>query len=149
MIDIPAGRPMEVLLVEDNPEDADKTIKALSVGSVPCRVNLVQDGAEAMHYLHREGTFSSTSRPDLILLDMELPNKHGRQVLAEIRGDDQLRDVLVIVLTASLAHRVVLKAKKLHVDGYMTKPVSWNKFINVVRALRESMLEEVILPSLD
>jgi len=145
----PAGRPMEILLVEDDQEDAGKTIKALTVGEVPCRVTLVCDGEEAMQFLHREWIFASVPRPDLILLDMELPKKHGRQVLAEIRGDPELGDILVVVLTASLAHRVVLKARGLHVDGYMTKPVSWNKFINVVKSLRRSLLEEVILPSLE
>ena len=99
---------MEILLVEDHLEDAGKTIKALTVGKVPCRVTLVTDGQEAMQFLHREGIFAIAPRPDLILLDMELPKKHGRQVLAEIRNDDDLRDILVVVLTASLAHRVVL-----------------------------------------
>ena len=145
----PAGRPMEILLVEDNFEDAGKTIKALTVGKVPCRVSLVRDGLEAMQFLHRETIFACAPRPDLVLLDMELPGKHGRQVLAEIRGDPELSSMLVVVLTASLAHRVVLKARNLHVDGYMTKPVSWNKFINVVKTLRQSLLEEVILPSLE
>lgn len=144
-----AGRPMEILLVEDNLEDAGKTIKALTVGDVPCRVTLVVDGAEAMQFLHREGVFACVPRPDLVLLDMELPKKHGRDVLAEIRGDDELNDILVVVLTASLAHRVVLKAKKLHVDGYMTKPVSWNKFLNVVKSLRRSLLDEIVLPFLE
>ena len=92
----------------------------------------------------------SVPRPDLILLDMELPKKHGRQVLAEIRHDVELGDIPVVVLTASLAHRVVLKARDLHVDGYMTKPVKLeHKFINVVKTLRRSLLEEVILPSLE
>lgn len=80
---------------------------------------------------------------------MDLPKRHGSQVLADIRGDDELKDILVVVLTASLIHRVVLKSQNLHVDDYMTKPVSWNKFINVVKALRRSLLEEVILPSLE
>jgi len=149
MGDNAAGRPMEILLVEDNLEDAGKTIKALTVGEVPCRVTLVRDGEEAMHFLHRERGFTSVPRPDLVLLDMELPKKHGRQVLTEIRRDPDLGDTLVVVLTASLAHRVVLKARNLHVDGYMTKPVSWNKFINVVKSLRRSLLEEIILPSLE
>ncbi len=140
---------MEILLVEDNLQDAGKTIKALTVGKVPCRVTLVLDGDEAMQFLHRQGIFVSVPRPDLVLLDMELPRKHGRQVLAEIRNDVELSDILVVVLTASLAHRVVLKARNLYVDGYMTKPVSWNKFINVVKTLRRSLLEEVILPSLE
>ena len=145
----PAGRPMEILLVEDYLEDAGATIKALTAGSVPCRVTLVLDGEEAIRFLHQEGIFAHAPRPDLILLDMDLPKRHGSQVLADIRGDDELKDILVVVLTASLIHRVVLKSQNLHVDDYMTKPVSWNKFINVVKALRRSLLEEVILPSLE
>lgn len=145
----PAGRPMEILLVEDNWEDAGKTIEALTVGKVPGRVTLVTDGEEAMQFLSRQGIFARAPRPDLILLDMELPKKHGRQVLAEIRADPQLKNILVVVLTASAVHKKVLQAQELHVDEYMTKPVSWNKFINVVRALRWSLLEDVMLPSLE
>jgi len=145
----PAGRPMEILLVEDDLEDARATMEALTVGSVFCRVNLVRDGEEAMRFLHREGVFARTPRPDLILLDMELPEKHGSQVLAEIRGDEKLQSILVVVMTASLVHKKVLQAKNLRVDEYMTKPVSWNKFLNVVKTLRRSLLKEVILPSLE
>lgn len=137
---------MEILLVEDNRKHADTTIEALEAGSVPCRVNLVGNGKEAMWYLRRQSSYADAPRPDLVLLDMELPEKHGRQVLAEIRGDAELRDLPVVVLTASLAHRVVLKAQKLHVDGYMTKPVSWNKFLDLLKTLRQAFLEEVILP---
>lgn len=145
----PAGRPMEVLLVEDDLADAGKTIEALSVGSVPCRVSLVLDGEEAMRFLRRERVFARVPRPDLILLDMELPKKHGSHVLAEIRADEELRDILVVVLTASRTHRAVLRAQDLHVDEYMTKPVSWNKFINVVKTLRRSLLEGIALPSME
>jgi chemotaxis family two-component system response regulator Rcp1 len=145
----PVGRPMEILLVEDHLEDARVTIEALTAGSVRNRVSLVLNGEEAMRFLHREGVFARTPRPDLILLDMELPGKHGRQVLAEIREDEELKSILVVVMTASFVHKQVLKAQNLHVDAYMTKPVSWDKFINVVKALRRSLLEEVILPSLE
>lgn len=143
----PAGRPMDVLLVEDNLEDAGKAMGALSAGSVPCRVTLVCDGEEAMQFLHREAIFSQAPRPDLILLDLELPKKHGGQVLAEIRGDERLMSIPVVVLTASLVHKRIFKEQNLHVDEYMTKPVSWSKFINVVRTLRRALLEEVLLPT--
>ena len=131
-----AGRPMEILLVEDNLEDAGATMKALRLSGVPCRVSLVRDGNQALRFLQRQGIYSSAPRPDLVLLDMELPEKHGRDVLADIRADDDMKDMRVIVLTASRAHRVVLAARKLHVDGYMAKPVSWNKFINVIKGFR-------------
>lgn len=143
------GRPMEILLVEDNLEDARVTIQSLRQENVPCRVTLVCDGEEAMSFLHREGVFARVPRPDLILLDMELPKKDGRQVLAEIRGDDRLRNIPVVVLTASQVHRVVLQAEKLHVDGFMTKPVSLEQFIQVIKSLRRSWLAEIILPPME
>ena len=145
----PAGRPLEVLLVEDHLGDAGKTMEALAEGNIRCRVSLVLDGEEAMRFVRREAIFARAPRPDLILLDMELPKKHGTQVLAEIREDEELRDILVVVLTASRTHRAFLKAQNLHVDEYMTKPVSWDKFIAVVKALRRSLLEEIVLPSLE
>jgi CheY-like chemotaxis protein len=140
---------MEILLVEDNLDDARVTMQALREGDVPCRVTLVMDGEEALTFLRRQNIFARAPRPDLILLDMLLPKKDGREVLEEIRSDDELRSVLVVVLTASLTHRTLLNGKGLHVDGYMTKPVSWGQFINVVRSLRRSLLDEVILPPLD
>ncbi|OHB84824.1 MAG: response regulator [Planctomycetes bacterium RBG_16_64_12] len=143
------GRRMEILLVEDNLEDAGSTIQALKAGDVQCRVSVVCDGEEAMAFLHQENIFARAPRPDLILLDIGLPKKDGREVLAEIRGDDELKGIPVVVLTASLAHKVVLKGQGLHVDGYMTKPVSLDQFIEVVRSLRRSWLAEVILPELD
>jgi len=143
------GRPMEILLVEDNLEDARLTIEALKEGNVQCRVSLVRDGEEAMQFLRREGIFARVPRPDLILLDMQLPKLDGREVLAEVRGDDQLKSVPVVVLTASLVHKAILKGQNLRVDGYMTKPVSLEQFIDVVKSLRRSWLAEVILPDLD
>jgi CheY-like chemotaxis protein len=140
---------MEILLVEDYLEDARVTIQTLKEGNVPCRVSLVVDGEEAMEFLCREGIFARTPRPDLILLDIELPKKDGRQVLAEIRADDELKGIPVIVLTASIVHKAFLKAKGLHVDGYMTKPVSFDQFVSVVKTLRRSLLAEVILPPLE
>lgn len=143
------GRPMEILLVEDNLEDARVTIAALKHENICCRVTLVRDGAEAMEFLNRSGVFSRAPRPDLILLDMELPKKDGRQVLTEIRQSEELQNILVVILTGSMVHRAVLEGQQLRVDGFMTKPVSLEQFIGVVKSLRRSWLEEIILPPLD
>lgn len=143
------GRPMEILLVEDNLEDAGMTIQALKQGDFKCRVSLVKDGEEAMSFLNRTGIYARAPRPDLILLDMQLPKKDGREVLTEVRADHELKSVPVVVLTASLVHKAILEGERLHVDGFMTKPVSWDQFISVVKSLRRSWLAEVILPPLD
>jgi chemotaxis family two-component system response regulator Rcp1 len=143
------GRPMEILLVEDSLEDARLTIEALKAGDVQCRVSLVRDGEESLRFLRRQAIFARAPRPDLILLDMQLPKLDGRQVLSEVRQDAALESVPVVVLTASRVHKAVLEGQKLRVDGYMTKPVSLEQFLDVVRSLRRSWLEEVILPDLD
>jgi CheY-like chemotaxis protein len=137
---------MEILLVEDNMEDARTTIEALKSENVNCRVTLVVDGEEALLFLQRWGVFARAPRPDLILLDMELPKKDGRQVLTEIRSSEELRKIPVVVLTASAVHRAVLQAQDLRVDGYMTKPVSLEQFVGVVKSLRRSWLTELVLP---
>jgi two-component system response regulator len=111
-------------------------------------VSLVRDGEEAVRFLRRQGVFAAVPRPDLMLLDMELPKKDGRAVLAEIRGDPALESLPVVVLTASAAHRAVLAAQQLRVDAYITKPVSLDQFIAAVKAVRRSLLAEVILPPL-
>ena len=143
------GRPMEILLVEDNLEDAQLTIQALKTGEVQCRLTLVRDGDEAMRFLRLDGIFARAPRPDLILLDMELPKKDGRQVLSEVRAEEDLQSVPVVVLTASLVHKTVLEGENLRVDGYMTKPVDMQQFIGVVKSLRRSWRAEVVLPDLD
>jgi CheY-like chemotaxis protein len=141
------GRPMEILLVEDDLEDAGLTIEALRRGQVPCRVSLVRDGEEAMEFLHRVGKYRRVPRPDLILLDLHLPKKGGREVLAEVRNDPHLARVPVVVLTSSPGHREVLEAEGLHVESYLTKPVDLPQFDSVVKSLRKYMLSDVILPS--
>lgn len=140
------GTVMEILLVEDNLDDARVTIEALREGGVRCRVTLVRDGDEAMRFVRCEGVFSRAPRPDLILLDIELPKKDGHQVLAEIRADDTLREIPVVVLTASAVHKVVFEAQNLRVDDYMTKPVNLEKFVQVVKSLRQSWLAEFVFP---
>ena len=141
------GRPTEILLVEDNLDDARVTIQSLQDENIRCRVTLVRDGEEAMKFLHREGVFSQAPRPDVILLDMELPKKDGREVLTEIRGDENLQAIPVLVLTASAVHRAVLQAQNLRVDGFMTKPVSLDQFIQAVKSLRRTVLADLVLPA--
>jgi chemotaxis family two-component system response regulator Rcp1 len=139
------GRPMEILLVEDNLEDARMTIQALKHEDVRCRLTLVCDGEEAMTFLRRDGVFARAPRPDLILLDLDLPKKDGRQVLTEVRAAPALESIPVVVLTGSLVHQTILQAEQLRVDGFMTKPVSLEQFINVVKSLRRLWLSELIL----
>jgi len=141
------GRPMEILLAEDNMDDARVTIEALRNENVRCRVSYVINGDDALKFLRREGVLARAPRPDLILLDMEMPKKDGRAVLAELRADEELKAIPVIVLTASQVHRAVLEAEGLHVDAFMTKPVSWEQFIATVKSLRRSWLAEMVLPA--
>ena len=133
---------MEILLVEDNLEDANVTMQALKSGNLRCRVTLVCDGEEAISFLRREREFARAPKPDLILLDMLLPKKEGQHVLVDIRADVELKDIPVIVLTGSLVHRAILDAEGLKVDGFMSKPVDSDKFIGVVKSLHRSWLCE-------
>mgnify|MGYP001104896520 CR=1 FL=1 len=143
------GRPMEILLVEDNLEDAGLAIQSLREGGLECRITLVRDGQEALDFLHRRGIYARAPRPDLVLLDLYLPKKDGREVLADIRADATLRSLPVVVLTASQVHEEILRQEHLAVDGYMVKPVDLPKFIALVKQLRQFWLKEVILPPLD
>ena len=137
---------MEILLVEDDLEDAGLTIEALREGDVACRVSLVRDGEEAMDFVHRRGKYGRAPRPDLILLDLHLPKKDGREVLAEVKADPELERVPVVVLTSSSTHREVLKSENLHVESYLIKPVDVKQFIDVIKSLRKYLLADVILP---
>jgi chemotaxis family two-component system response regulator Rcp1 len=140
------GRPMEILLIEDDLEDAGMTIEALRKGDVPCRISLVRDGEEAMEFVLRQGKFRRTPQPDLILLDLNLPKKSGREVLAELKADQRLANVPVVVLTSSRTHQQILQAEKLHVQNYLIKPIDLEHFNGVVKSLRKYMLSDVILP---
>jgi two-component system, chemotaxis family, response regulator Rcp1 len=138
------GRPMEILMIEDDLEDAGLTMEALD--QVCCRVSLIRDGQEAVEFLRREGKFARVPKPDLILLDMNLPKLSGREILAEIRHDSQFDRVPVVVLTSSETHREVLQDEGLRVEDYMVKPVDFDQFIKVVESLRRYWLADVILP---
>lgn len=140
------GRRMEILLVEDNLEDAGLTIDTLKCDNLPCRVSLVCDGEEALEFLYRQGRYGRTPQPDLILLDMNLPKRDGREVLAEIRKDSRLQAIPVMVLTSSTIHEDILRNEGLQVQSYLTKPVDIEAFIATVRKLRKFLLADVILP---
>ncbi len=138
---------IEILLVEDNPGDVRLTKEALKEGSVPSNMNVVMDGAEAILYLQKEGKYEDSPRPDLILLDLNLPKKDGREVLSTIKNDSSLKRIPVVVLTTSNAETDILKAYDLHANCYITKPVDFNKFIDVINAIEQFWLTMVRLPS--
>jgi CheY-like chemotaxis protein len=141
------GCPVEILLVEDNPGDVRLTIEALKDGKMRNGLNVVEDGIEALAYLRREGKYTDAPRPDLILLDLNLPKKDGREVLAEIKADENLRLIPVVVLTTSQAEEDILKAYGLNANCYITKPVDLDQFIKIVKTIEEFWLTMVKLPS--
>ena len=128
-------RPIQILLVEDNAADVRLTIEALHEGKVRNSLAVARDGAEAMRMLRREGEYASALRPDLILLDLNLPRKDGREVLAEIKADERLRQLPVVILTSSEAEQDIARAYELHANCYVTKPVDLEKFIVVVQSI--------------
>ena len=138
--------PLEILLVEDNPGDARLAQEALKEGSLLSRLTVVVDGVEAMSYLRREGRYSEAPRPHLVLLDLNIPRKDGRQVLAEIKADPDLRRIPVVVLTTSQAEQDVMRSYDLHANCYVTKPVDLDRFIAVVRSIEEYWCSVVTLP---
>ncbi len=140
------GRPMEILLVEDDLEDAGLTMAALTEGDVACRTSLVRDGEEAMEFLRRQARYGRAPRPDLILLDLCLPKKDGREVLTEVRADERICQVPVVVLTGSTTHAEILKRENLRVEDYLVKPVDVEEFIGKVKSLRRYLLSDVIVP---
>lgn len=139
-------RPVEVLLVEDNPGDVRLTQEALKDGRVLVNLTVASDGVEAIDILKRNGAFSGRARPDLILLDLNLPRKNGREVLEEIKADEELKRIPVIVMTTSKAEQDVYKAYNLNANCYVTKPVDLDDFLNVVRSIEDFWLTIVTLP---
>ncbi len=138
---------IEVLLVEDNPGDVRLTREALKDGRLLNNVTVVGDGMEALSFLRREGKYAGAATPDLILLDLNLPKKDGREVLAEIKADSRLRRIPVVVLTTSSAEEDILKTYDLHANCYITKPVDLEQFIRVVKSIEDFWLSIVKLPS--
>ena len=140
------GKPVEILLVEDNLGDVRLTIEGLKEGKVNNNLYVVEDGVEAMAFLRREGKYSEAVRPDLILLDLNLPKKDGREVLTEIKADKNLRTIPVVVLTTSEAEQDIRNAYMLHANCYITKPVDLEQFISVVTSIEDFWFTIVKLP---
>jgi two-component system response regulator len=127
------GRPAHILLVEDSPSDVAMTVAALGESNIVNDMHVVGDGEEALDYLFRRGEFHDAPRPDLILLDLNLPKKDGCEVLAKVKADDDLRVIPVVVLTTSAAQSDVLRMYKVHANSYITKPVGFDQFLSAVQ----------------
>jgi len=140
------ARPIEILLVEDSPTDALMTQEAFNGSKLLNKIHVVDNGVDALDFLRKRGPYAEVSRPDLILLDLNLPKKNGREVLEEIKNDTDLRIIPVVVLTSSKAEEDILKSYKLHANCYITKPVEFSKLIEIVQSIREFWFSVVTLP---
>lgn len=139
-------RPAEILLIEDSLPDIRLTERALKSHKLSSNVSVVRDGVAAMAFLHRRDKYAEAPRPDLILLDLGLPGKNGREVLAEIKGDPELKRIPVVVLTSSDAQEDILGSYDLHTNAFAKKPVDVDEFVNVIKAIEDFWLRLVILP---
>jgi chemotaxis family two-component system response regulator Rcp1 len=141
------GKPIDILLVEDNPGDIRLTQEAFKSGKVRNKLYITRDGAEAMDFLHQRGKFQDVPRPDLILLDLNLPKKDGREVLVEIKDETDLRRIPVVVLTTSKSDEDILHSYDLHANCYIPKPVDLDEFVRVIRSIESFWLTIVKLPN--
>jgi len=139
-------KPIDILLVEDSPSDVRLTREALKEAKVLNTLHVVQDGVAAMDFLRKQGEYAGRTSPDLILLDLNLPRKDGREVLAEIKQDDDLKRIPVVVLTTSRAEEDVVRSYNFHANAYVTKPVDLTQFLEVIRAIEAFWLAVVTLP---
>jgi CheY-like chemotaxis protein len=139
-------KPIEILLVEDNPADVRLTMEALKEEKLYNNLSVVNDGVDALEFLRREGKYANAVRPDLILLDLNLPRKDGREVLHEIKNDPDLKTIPVVVLTISEAEKDILVSYNLHANCYITKPLDLNQFSRVVKSIQDFWLTIVKLP---
>jgi CheY-like chemotaxis protein len=140
------SRTIEVLLVEDNPGDVNLTRIALADREINVNLSVVTDGVEAMNFLHRQGEYLDAIHPDLILLDWNLPRKDGREVLIEIKADERFQRIPIVVLTTSEAEEDILRAYNLHANCYITKPVDFDKFVQIVQSIEDFWFNIVKLP---
>ena len=141
--------PIEILLVEDNPGDVRLTKEALKEGKIANIIKVAVDGMDAMAFLKRVGDYANAPRPDLILLDLNLPKKNGREVLAEIKTDPDLKSIPIVILTTSQAEKDIIATYRLHANCYITKPVDFDQFINVVKSIEDFWFTVVRLPPKD
>jgi len=140
------GRPIHILLVEDSPSDVAMTVEALREGRIVNQLHVAEDGEVAMEFLRRQGRYTDAPRPDLIVLDLNMPRKDGREVLAEVKEDDDLKTIPVVVLTTSSAELDILRSYHLHANSYVTKPVGFQPFLDAVRGIEDFWLSVVRLP---
>lgn len=140
------GQQIEILLVEDNPADVRLTIEALKEGKIKNNLHVAEDGEEALDFLYKRNQFENAIRPDVILLDLNLPKVHGREVLKTIKEDDSLKRIPVVVLTTSKAEEDILKSYDLHANCYVTKPLDLPQFIDVVKTIEDFWFTVVKLP---
>lgn len=145
-MEMPNVKIVEILLVEDSPSDAALTVQALKEGKFTNKLYRVKDGVEAMEYLKHKGQFANAARPDLILLDLNLPRKDGREVLAELKADKELKTIPVVVLTTSASEVDIMHSYELHANCYITKPVDFGQFEKVVKSIENFWLSVVTLP---
>ncbi len=139
-------RPIEILLVEDSPSDVRLTLKVLNQAKVANRVSHVEDGVEALEFLRHEGKYKDSPRPDLILLDLNLPRKDGREVLEELKNDPEFATIPVVVLTTSKAEQDILRSYELRANCYITKPVDFPGLLDVIQSIEKFWLAVVSLP---
>jgi CheY-like chemotaxis protein len=142
----PAGRAIDILLVEDDPGDELITREAFEHNKLRNRLHVAHDGEEGLNYLYQRGAYEDAPRPDLILLDLNLPKYDGRQLLEKIKSDPELSRIPVVVLTTSSAEEDILRSYKLHANAYVTKPVDLDQFMNAVRQIDEFFVQVVRLP---
>jgi chemotaxis family two-component system response regulator Rcp1 len=147
MMDKIEGKPVEILLVEDNPGDVRLALEALKECKMRNNIAVVKDGAAALEYLHREGSQAGASRPDLILLDLNLPRVDGREVLSQIKSDPDLRRIPVVILTTSKSEEDIIRTYDLHANCYISKPVDMDQFVNVVKKIEDFWFTIVKLPA--
>jgi CheY-like chemotaxis protein len=140
-------RPIEILLVEDSPSDANLTIREFSKAKIANNLHWVEDGETAMNYLLQQGKFTDAPRPDLILLDLNLPGMDGREVLAEVKSNPELKCIPIVILTTSNDEQDVLRSYDLNANCYVTKPIDIEQFIHVVHLINEFWLAAVLLPN--
>ena len=140
---------VKILLIEDNPGDVRLTIEALKEAKIMNSMHVADDGIEALSFLKKEGIYKDKPRPDLIILDLNLPKKDGREVLGEIKSDDSLKQIPIVILTTSEAEEDIIKSYELHANCYITKPVDMEQFIKVVKSVGEFWFSIVILPPHD
>jgi chemotaxis family two-component system response regulator Rcp1 len=140
------GKPIDILLVEDNPGDARLALESLKESKIRNTLHWVQDGLDAMKFLHRQGKYENAPRADLILLDLNMPKMDGRKVLAEIKSDDDLKRIPVVIFTISKAEEDILKTYNLHANCYITKPLDLEQFSKVVKSIQDFWLTIVKLP---